>query len=63
MEKLESVINALVKSQKKYVIILPNNDIGSDIIIKKYNSISANLNFRVLPSLRFEFYLTLLKKY
>ena len=59
--KIESVINALVKSQKNYVIILPNNDIGSDIIIKKYNSISANLNFRVLPSLRFEFYLTLLK--
>ncbi len=59
--KIESVINALVKSQKKYVIILPNNDIGSDIIIKKYDSISANINFRILPSLRFEFYLTLLK--
>ena len=51
----------IVKSQKKYVIILPNNDIGSDIIIKKYDSLSANVNFRILPSLRFEFYLTLLK--
>ena len=54
-------VNALVKSNKKYVVIYPNNDLGSSKIIKSYAKLKENLNFRVLPSLRFEYFLTLLK--
>jgi len=54
-------VKALVKSDKKFVVIYPNNDLGSSKIIKCYDEISSNSNFRILPSLRFEYFLTLLK--
>jgi len=57
----ENFTQALIESNKKYVVIYPNNDLGSSCIIKCYEKLSQNLNFRVLPSLRFEYFLTLLK--
>lgn len=53
--------DSLRKSKKNYVIIYPNNDIGSDIIMKDINSLQENKNFRILPSMKFEYFLTLLK--
>jgi len=60
-EYANNFVNALVKSNKKYVIIYPNNDLGSSKIIKSYAKLKENSNFRILPSLRFEYFLTLLK--
>jgi len=57
----ENFVEALVASKKQYVVIYPNNDLGSSKIISNYNKLKGNLNFRVLPSLRFEYFLTLLK--
>ena len=48
------------KSQLNYILILPNNDYGVKKILSFYNKIE-NLNFRKLPSMRFEYYLSLLK--
>ena len=53
--------STLKKSKKKYVIIYPNNDLGSDIIIKEINKLNKNKFFKVLPSMRFEYFLSLLK--
>jgi len=61
-KQVADFVKALENSNKKYVVIYPNNDLGSSIIIKVYKSLKKNSNFRILPSLRFEYFLTLLKK-
>ena len=54
-------INALLRSEKNFIVIYPNNDNGSKIIIDEYKKIKGNENFRFFPSLRFEYYITLMK--
>lgn len=54
-------VNGLKKSQKKYVVIYPNNDLGSQAILNAYSDLKTNENFRVFPSIRFEYFLTLLR--
>lgn len=58
---IENLVSALIDSEKDYVVIFPNNDLGSDIIISEYARLDGNKHFRVFPSLRFEYFLTLLK--
>ena len=53
-------IKALKLSNEKFILIFPNNDLGSEFIIKQYKKIK-NKNIKIFPSLRFESYLTLLK--
>ena len=57
---INNFIRALKLSKDNIILIYPNNDLGSDIIIKEYRKIK-NKNILVFPSLRFEYYLTLLK--
>ena len=57
----EQFVEALLKSDKKYVIIYPNNDMGSQAILEAYQLIMKHPNFRVFPSIRFEYFLSLLK--
>ncbi|MCG7536351.1 UDP-N-acetylglucosamine 2-epimerase [Pseudoalteromonas sp. OOF1S-7] len=52
---------ALVESGKNYLVIYPNNDLGSIEIIHEYSALENNACFKVYPSLRFEYFLTLLK--
>jgi UDP-N-acetylglucosamine 2-epimerase (hydrolysing) len=54
-------VESLVESNEKYVVIYPNNDLGSQKIIDAYQSIKGNKHFRIFPSLRFEYFLVLLK--
>ncbi len=54
------LISFLENFNKKIIIIYPNNDPGSNQIINVYNKLK-NKNFKVLKSLRFESFLTLLK--
>ena len=60
-ENIEQVVDAILESKKNYVVLYPNNDMGSDIIIKEYDRFKNNENIRVYPSMRFEYFLTLLK--
>ena len=53
-------IKALKESNEKFILIYPNNDLGSDIILNEYKKIKNN-NIKIFPSIRFEYYLTLLK--
>ncbi len=57
---IKEVVSALIESGRNYIVIYPNNDKGSDIILRGYDRFNDRNNFRVLPSLRFEFFLTLL---
>jgi len=55
------IVNALKTSDKNYVIIYPNNDPGSNIILDAIEKLRGLNNFKLLPSIRFEYFLTLLK--
>lgn len=60
-EHITKVIQALRSSGKNYVVIYPNNDLGTEIILEKIQKLDAEENFAVYPSIRFEYFLTLLK--
>ncbi|MHA7943495.1 UDP-N-acetylglucosamine 2-epimerase [Formosa sp. 3Alg 14/1] len=55
-------VDALLKDTHNYVVIFPNNDLGSKAILQAYERLKGNTRFRVFPSLRFEYFLTLLKQ-
>lgn len=57
----DNFVNALLEDHHNYVVIYPNNDLGSQYIINTYKKLKDNTRFRVFPSLRFEYFLTLLK--
>lgn len=54
-------VSSLLNDSHNYIVIYPNNDLGSQCIIKEYERVKNNARFRVFPSLRFEYFLTLLK--
>ena len=55
------VISSLIESNLNYIVIYPNNDPGSDIIIEQIKKLEKNPNFKIFPSIRFQNFLTLLK--
>lgn len=60
-KRIEELVSALLESERDYIVVYPNNDLGSDIIINEYKRLEGNEHFRLFPSLRFEYFLTLLK--
>lgn len=56
-----AVVDALLDSGHNAVVIYPNNDTGSELIFREYERLNGNPRFRVFPSVRFEYFLTLLK--
>ncbi|GIA78589.1 TPA: UDP-N-acetylglucosamine 2-epimerase [Vibrio cholerae] len=58
---ISNTIDALLESSENFVVIYPNNDHGSEIIINELERLNNNKRFRVFPSIRFEYFLTLLK--
>lgn len=60
-DQVKIFIDSLIESNQKYIIIYPNNDMGSDIILQEYERLLDNTNFKIYPSLRFEYFLVLLK--
>tara|TARA_B110000305_G_scaffold236448_1_gene297845 strand:- start:1140 stop:2282 length:1143 start_codon:yes stop_codon:yes gene_type:complete len=59
-KNIKEFVGALTHSKKNYVLIFPNNDLGSDLIIQAYLKLKKNKSFKIFPSLRFEYFLTLL---
>jgi UDP-N-acetylglucosamine 2-epimerase (hydrolysing) len=57
----ENFVNTLLQDYHNYVVIFPNNDLGSQFIIDAYQKLKENTRFRIFPSIRFEYFLTLLK--
>ena len=60
-EYSNTYIDSLIESKKNYIVILPNNDLGHQYIFNALKRIEDNKKFQVFPSLRFEYFLTLLK--
>lgn len=61
--QIEKLFKSMIKSRFNYVVILPNNDTGSEIISEKilYYKKKKNKRFKIMRSMRFEYYLSLLK--
>ena len=58
---IKAYLDALIQSQRNYILIYPNNDLGSKIILSAFKELSGYSNFAIYPSIRFEKFLTLLK--
>ena len=58
---LLSIKKLLTDTAHNFLIIQSNNDFGSEKIKELYKEINDNKNIRILPSMRFEYYLTALK--
>ena len=55
------VVTAAKHSGDNYVVIYPNNDPGSEMIFREYEELRDNSRFRLIPSMRFEAFQSLLK--
>jgi UDP-N-acetylglucosamine 2-epimerase (hydrolysing) len=60
-EHVENLVEAVLESDKNYVVINPNNDVGSSVILAGYKEFDDHPKFRMFPSIRFENFLVLLK--
>ena len=59
--KVNALMEALQSTGKKYVMIYPNNDTGAEVIISRIEQVRGTENFEVYKTLKFEYFLTLLK--
>lgn len=59
-EQAEALFEALIASSRYHVVILPNNDPGSDSILSVIRELPKN-QFRVLPSMRFNYFSELIR--
>jgi UDP-N-acetylglucosamine 2-epimerase (hydrolysing) len=58
---VKEFVNSLIDSDENYIVIYPNNDLGSHEILNEYKRLEGNNNIRLFPSLRFEYFLVFLK--
>ena len=56
----EALFDTLVESDRNFVVILPNNDPGSEAISRVVSNLPSD-RFRVLPSMRFSYFSELLR--
>jgi len=60
-DNIQEVMKAIVASEKNFVVVCPNNDPGSEIILEELEMQKENHRFRIFPSIRFKAFLVLLK--
>ena len=58
---VKKFLETIKKMGINFIIINPNNDFGSSYIFEQYKSFKNMKNFLLIKSMRFEYYLTLLK--
>lgn len=60
-ENIKETVDAMLESNDNFVVIYPNNDHGTELIINELDRLKNNNRFRVFPSIRFEHFLTMIK--
>lgn len=60
-EKVKNLVDGVLESNQNYIVVYPNNDHGTDIVLKEIERLHGNPRFKIFPSIRFEYFLTLLK--
>lgn len=58
---VKKLVDAVIESKLNYVVIYPNNDPGSNIILNEYERFNNIPNFKLFPSIQFEKFLVILK--
>ena len=58
----KNFVNALKESHINYILIYPNNDLGSSEILEEIESLKLLDRIKIFPSLRFEYFLRFLKE-
>jgi UDP-N-acetylglucosamine 2-epimerase (hydrolysing) len=61
LDNIQEVMKAIVASEKDFVVVCPNNDPGSEIIMEELEILKENHHFGIFPSIRFKAFLVLLK--
>lgn len=56
-----NLVDALLESNENFIVIYPNNDQGTNDILKAYEKLENNDKFIIFPSIRFEYFLTLIE--
>lgn len=59
--QISTVVDQVIESGLSYIVIYPNNDIGTDAILSEYQRFAEHSQIRIYPSMRFEYFITLLK--
>jgi UDP-N-acetylglucosamine 2-epimerase (hydrolysing) len=59
--RAHEVVSALLESDLNFVVIHPNNDHGAEIILEEMERVKSVSRFRFIPSMRFEYFLALMK--
>jgi UDP-N-acetylglucosamine 2-epimerase (hydrolysing) len=57
----KNIVRAAIDSGLNYVVIYPNNDLGSSDIFRAYETLQTKQNFKLFPSIKFESFLVLLE--
>ncbi|WBO93057.1 UDP-N-acetylglucosamine 2-epimerase BpsF (plasmid) [Bacillus tropicus] len=60
-ENIKNVVDAVKAVKDNYIVIYPNNDEGSSIILNEFKRFNGDSKIRLFPSMKFEYFLTLLK--
>jgi UDP-N-acetylglucosamine 2-epimerase (hydrolysing) len=55
------LVNSIIKSKKNYIVVNPNNDFGYKEILHEYKKFQKYNRIKVFPSIRFEYFVELLK--
>jgi UDP-N-acetylglucosamine 2-epimerase (hydrolysing) len=55
------LVDAVIESGQNYVVIFPNNDLGSSAILHEYERLKDIPTIKIYPSIRFEYFLVMLK--
>ena len=55
-------VKALIESKINYILIYPNNDLGSKEILEEIEKLMSHDRIKIFPSLRFEYFLRFLKE-
>lgn len=59
---IKAIVDAALQSERDYVVIYPNNDEGCELIFSEYKRLENNPKFKIIPSMRVEYFLVLLKR-
>lgn len=56
-----ALVDCLLASGRDHVVIYPNNDDGCELIFREYDRLRDNPRFKLIPSMRMEYFITLLR--
>lgn len=56
------LVDQVLASGLNYIVVYPNNDHGTEIILEEYSRFQNNPRVKIYPSMRFEYFLTTLKE-